>query len=169
MLKKSKRSSLINNEKGMAIFEMIPIIIVIVLFVNFSIGFFGAIHTGILNSIAARNYAFETFRNRSNLVYFRNVSGSRQVNYADVQFRTHAISSEKKTGGDTSWYATTRVIDFMNFQKRAADQVGTGAGEHNKNVRELRDSRNETVGVNPIWIRTVYGMCLTAQCTATGS
>lgn len=168
MLKKSKASALIKNEKGMAVFEMIPIIVVIVLFVNFSIGFFGAIHTGILNSIAARNYAFETFRNRSNLVYFRNVAGARQVNYADVQFRTHAVASEKKSGTD-NWYATTRVIDFMNFQKRAADQVGTSAGEHNKSVRELKDSRNETVGVNPIWIRSVYGMCLTALCTATGS
>jgi hypothetical protein len=175
MLKKSNRSSMIKpsrlkNEKGMAIFELIPIIVVIVLFVNFSLGFFGAIHTGILNSIAARNYAFETFRNRSNLVYFRNTSaaGGRQVHYADVQFRTHAIASEKKSGTD-SWYATTRVIDFMSFQKRAADQVGTSAGEHNKNVRDLKDSRNETVGVNPIWLRSVYGMCLSALCTATGS
>ena len=168
MLKKSKRPSLVKNQKGMAVFEMIPIIVVIVLFVNFSLGFFGAIHTGILNSIAARNYAFETFRNRSNLTYFRNVAGARQVNYAEVQFRTHAVASEKKAGTD-SWYATTRVIDFMNFQKRAADQVGMSAGEHNKNVRELKDSRNETVGVNPIWLRSVYGMCLSAACTATGS
>lgn len=168
MLKNSKSSSLIKNEKGMAIFEMIPIIVVIVLFVNFSIGFFGAIHTGILNSIGARNYAFETFRNRADLTYFRNSTGSRNVHYADVKFRTHAVASEKKPGTD-SWYATSRVIDFMNFQKRAADIVGTSAGEHNKNVRELKNSRNETVGVNPIWIRSVYGICLTALCTATGS
>lgn len=168
MLKKSMRPSRLNNEKGMAVFEMIPIIVVIVLFVNFSLGFFGAIHTGILNSIAARNYAFETFRNRSNLTYFRNSGGIvRQVNYAETQFRTHAVQSEKKSGSD-NWFATTRVIDFMSFQKRAADQVGTSAGEHNKNVRELKDSRNETVGVNPIWLRSVYGICLTAVCTATG-
>ncbi len=168
MLKNSKSLSLVKNEKGMAVFEMIPIIVVIVLFVNFSLGFFGAIHTGILNSIGARNYAFETFRNRADLTYFRNVPGSRNVHYAEVKFRTHAVASEKKSGTD-SWYATSRVIDFMNFQKRAADQVGTSAGEHNKNVRELKDSRNETVGVNPVWIRSVYGMCLTALCTATGS
>lgn len=58
MLKRQRSS--INNEKGMAVLEMIPILVVFVLFINFSLGFFGAIHSGILNSIASRNYAFET-------------------------------------------------------------------------------------------------------------
>lgn len=172
MLKRTKKSSRFNNEKGMAVFEMIPIIVVIVLFVNFSIGFFGAIHTGILNSIAARNYAFETFRNRSNLNYFRNNVGlsstNSKVNYVDMQFRTHAIASDKKAGTST-WFATTRLIDFMNTSKRAADVVGNTSAEHNRSVRGLRETRNETVGVNPIWLRTVYGICLKSQCGESGS
>ncbi len=164
MLKKSP-TSVLKNEKGMAIFEIVPILIIIVLFINFSLGFFGAIHTGILNSIAARNYAFETFRFRSNLSYFRNVSssGGTNPNYDKTKFRTHGIGSDKKMGSNT-WYATTRLIDFMNFQPaRAADQIGAPT-DHNKSVRDLAGGRNEKVGVNPIWIRTAYGICLDSNC-----
>ena len=59
----------LQNEKGMAALEIIPIVIIVVLLLSFSFGFFGVIHTGILNSMAARNYAFETFNHRSDLRY----------------------------------------------------------------------------------------------------
>ena len=52
----------LKNDHGMAVLEMIPIMIIVVLLLSFSFGFFGLIHTGILNSIGARNYAFETFK-----------------------------------------------------------------------------------------------------------
>ncbi|MBV2168189.1 MAG: hypothetical protein KUL82_05725 [Bdellovibrio sp.] len=165
MLKKQKSSTL-NNEKGMAVFEMIPILVVIVLFVNFSLGFFGAIHTGILNSIASRNYAFETFNNRSNLNYFRNKGQvDLSYQYATIGMRVHGTNSEKSVGksGNPPWTATSRLIDFMSFEKRAADQIGTDKGTHQK-VREVPDGRNTTVGVNPIWIKTAYGICLNAKC-----
>ncbi|WII73907.1 hypothetical protein QJS83_08465 [Bdellovibrio sp. 22V] len=157
-----KRKSFIRNEKGMAIFEMIPILVIIVLFVNFSLGFFGAIHTGILNSIASRNYAFETFRNRSNLTYFRNI-GADVIEYSQVGMRVHGTVSESSKGGD-NWVASSRTIDFMNFQpKRAADIVGNSKNVHST-VRGIPEGRNETIGVNPIWIKTTYGICLNAKC-----
>jgi hypothetical protein len=59
------------NQKGIAMFEAVVLMIVFAVIVTYSIGFFGAIHTGIKNSIASRNLAFETFRNRSNLSYRR--------------------------------------------------------------------------------------------------
>ncbi len=161
-----KKSSSIKNNKGMAALEMIPILLVIVLFVNFSIGFFGVIHSGILNSIAARNYAFETFRNRSNLTYFRNNNpgGDRQVHYARTQLRLHGIVSEKgvENNADTRWKVTTRVIDFMNFDKRV-ELVGDAA-THNSRTREVPVGRNTAIAVNPVWIKTLYGICLTAGC-----
>lgn len=167
MLKKikSKNSSLIHNENGMAVFEMIPIIIVIILLVNFSFGFFGAIHTGILNSIAARNYAFETFRNRSNLVYFRNTANaSVAYEYSKEKFRFHGITSEKKVGkNNEDWVSSTRLIDFSDSDKRAADITGNEKGNHAK-IQGIPDGRNESVGANPIWIKTVYGICLRAEC-----
>lgn len=163
---KSKKSSFIKNEKGMAVFEVIPIIIVIVLLVNFSLGFFGAIHSGILNSIAARNYTFETFRNRSNLVYFKNTDASAatvQIEFSKVHMRVHGTASEKAVGKPYGFYATTRLIDFLNSEKRAAEVVGNEKSNHNK-IGGLPDGRNQTVGANPIWIKTSYGICLDARC-----
>ena len=166
MLKKRKSS--IRNEKGSAIIEVIPIIIVIVLFLNFSIGFFGAVHSGILNSIASRNYAFETFRHRANLVYFRSTGPKDvvQLDYSKLNLRVHAIASEKSKSGAYEWLATTRTIDAFALSKRAADNEGS-AGDHNKTVRTLNESeRNEKVGVNPIWIKSQYGICLNSTCGA---
>lgn len=155
----------------MAIFEAIPIIIVIVLFVNFSLGFFGVIHTGILNSIASRNYTFETFRNRANLVYFRNTpTGSRtDFSYAEAKTRVHGTINEKFAGSsndEPDWVASSRTIDFFAFERRAAEVKGQTKTEHSK-IRNLAGGRvSEGVhgGVNPIWIKTSYGICLDAIC-----
>nr|BFD58011.1 hypothetical protein CKG001_01180 [Bdellovibrio sp. CKG001]BFD61438.1 hypothetical protein BdHM001_01190 [Bdellovibrio sp. HM001]BFD65170.1 hypothetical protein HAGR004_01920 [Bdellovibrio sp. HAGR004] len=167
MLKKQKRKSSLKNEEGMAVLELIPIIIVIVLLVNFSLGFFGAIHTGILNSIASRNYAFETFRNRSNLNYLSAISSdpnTLKYTYNKIGMRVHGTLSENAKGQD--WIASARLIDFFTFQKRAAEVTGNTKAEHEK-VRNLPGGRNEGVAVNPIWVKTTYGICLNAGCTGT--
>src|SRR5690606_25429703 len=100
----------LQNEKGMAILEIIPISIICVLLLSFSFGFFGVIHTGILNSIAARNYAFETFNHRTDLSYFR--SNMKDFNstelklryYVPWNFRTHSIASENRPANtDDLW------------------------------------------------------------------
>lgn len=166
----SKRRSSLRNEKGSAVIEVIPIIIVIVLFFNFSIGFFGAIHSGILNSIGARNYAFETFRHRANLSYFRSDIDAPSVetrdnpSYTDDNVRRHGIKSEYDNS--LLWVASARKIDIFDFPKRAADISGSQS-EHNTQVRGLNENeRNDKVGVNPIWIKTQYGICLNAACGA---
>lgn len=161
---KPKKSSIINDESGMAIFELIPIIIVIVLLVNFSLGFFGAIHTGILNSIAARNYAMGTFNHRANLTYLRNnVSSQVRYHYDQHGLRIHGVTTDKM--GDENWTATTRKIDFFDYKERA-EVVGNGSKAiHNKEVNTITESeRNQKVGANPIWIKTAYGICLNASC-----
>ncbi len=57
----------------MATIEMLPMMFIFIFLFSYTLGAFGIIHTGIKNSISARAYAFETFRNRSNLVYFRDI------------------------------------------------------------------------------------------------
>lgn len=164
MLKKQRVSTL-RNQKGMAVFEMIPLLMIIVLFVNFSLGFFGAIHTGILNSISSRNYAFETFRNRASLVYFKNTDPAASTvatEYSKYGMRIHGTATEKDNSAQ-NWLATTRMIDFIESDNRAAEITGTDASTHNK-TRGVPDGRNTTVGVNPIWIKTTYGICLNASC-----
>ncbi len=164
MLKQRRQSSL-KNEKGMAVFEMIPILMIIVLLVNFSLGFFGAIHTGILNSISSRNYAFETFRNRSNLIYFKNTSASSvNVQYSEYGMRLHGSKSENSD--DDDWVATARKIHFLDSETPAAEITGNDKATHSK-TREVPAGRNTTVGVNPIWIKTTYGICLNAACGGT--
>jgi hypothetical protein len=167
MLKKRSHNPL-NNEKGMAVFEMIPIIIVIVLLVNFSLGFFGAIHTGILNSIASRNYTFETFRHRSNLVYFRNNDTSVAVSqFSEVGHRVHGTTSEESAA--KTWYATARAIDFLDLKpSRTAAEAGSPSS-HNTTSWDVQDGVRfqKDEGVNPIWIKTTYGICLNARCDGT--
>lgn len=154
----------LRNQKGMAVMEIIPVVVIVMLFLNYSLGFFGAIHTGILNSISARNYAFETFSHRANLVYFRDDQGFTSVSYEKLNFRSHATISDK-VGADTAKYvATERRIDFMNNK----DDEGT-ADTHNKEVYTIQAGKpnNAGTGVNPIWVMPQYGICLNSTCTQT--
>lgn len=154
--------SLIKNEKGMAIMELIPIMIIVVLLFNFSLGFFGAIHTGILNQMAARNYAYETFRNRANLVYFRDgAEKGEHTYYGEVGLRFHATTTENTKGIKDVFLATARPIDFMaDMDKVGSNQI------HTKQIYSVKDGKRFTdnSGVNPLWVRPQYGICIDTKC-----
>lgn len=153
----------IKEEDGVAIFEMIPITLIFILLINFSIGFFGAIHTGILNSMAARNYTMETFRHRADLVYFRNVnSGDKDIHYQKQEVRFHGITSENNK--ENRWIASTRNIAFFkggDFVEENQNSKEHSAAEMNKIKDEVRYTQ---AGVNPIWVKTAYGICLNSNC-----
>lgn len=156
------------DDKGMATLEMIPILVIFVLLLNFSFGFFGVVHTGILNSIAARNYTFETLRNRASVIYFTPYSNEYSLNFKEPGFRAHGVIAED-TSNKEEFVATTRLIDFFTFAKgRAAEEeAAKNSGLHVNKIQELDESgRNDTIGANPVWIKTVYGMCLNETCTA---
>lgn len=158
MLKKT----LLQNNRGMAIFEMIPILVILILLLNFALGFFGAIHSGIQQSITARNYAFETFRHRADLNYFNPLSTD-VFSYDQIKVRFHATTSAKSNPG-TRFLAASRPID--RFQAHQAVDAGTDSQQdHAVKVQEIPESRrNEQVEVNPIWVKTGYGICLNAAC-----
>lgn len=162
------------NQKGMATIEMIPILILFVVLVNFTLGFFGVIHSGILNSIAARNYAFESFRNRANLNYLRDENmGANNPFYSLEGFRYHSIVAEDAKQ-DNSWVATKRPIKFSDL-KTGSDPIA-GTGEHNSVIRRMAEEKKTSeyftgqnkndgnAGVSPVWIMTTYGICLNATC-----
>lgn len=160
MLKNQFLKKKLKEQKGMAIMELIPIMIIIVLLFNFSLGFFGAIHTGILNQMAARNYAFETFRNRSNLMYFRE-GGSEDVFYKDFGMRLHGTVTDNTKAPKDRFVATARPIDFL------AEMETTGSKEiHNNQIYSVKDGKRFTdnSGVNPLWVRPQYGICLNTKC-----
>jgi hypothetical protein len=56
------------------------------------------------------------------------------------------------------------MINAFNYPgTTGADTMGNGP-QHNTQVRSLGDGKNTTLSVNPIWIKTQYGICLNAAC-----
>ena len=60
-----------NNQKGIAMVEMLPLLSIFVILFGLTFGLWTGIHSGILQSIAARHYAFEVINNRTHFIYHR--------------------------------------------------------------------------------------------------
>lgn len=154
-----KTLEILNNQKGIATAESALLLTIFVVFMTYSIGFFGVVHTGILNSISARGYAFETFRNRTNLTYFRNNTEDEGAqHYSRIGYRVHGVVSDKvnPSAPSATWYATDRNI----AQGRTSPQV-----QQRPNPSQMDQlPKRESMGVNPVWIKTTYGICITSQC-----
>lgn len=170
------------DQKGISTIELIPILLLFAMLFNFSLGFFGVIHSGILNSIAARNYAFETFRNRPTLTYLRDIPRSggsslapneQDARYTKDNFRFHGIISEGHGSNKEDWIVTTRALKFTDLKEGTLST--TTAADHNL-VRTVADNGKASDvfsgrapddgknGISPVWLKTLYGMCLTAAC-----
>jgi hypothetical protein len=169
MMKKPMKH--IRNEKGMATIETIPLIMVFVFMLCYEFGVFGIIHTGIMQSISARAYAFETFKNRSNLVYFRDgPTDPLGTNYfKNSGARTHGIASEARTEGDgnSDGIAAERPLRVgIPFEPDIASRKDQD--RHNLKLFDQAlvgpQKRNTKVEVNPVWIQVQYGMCLNTKC-----
>jgi hypothetical protein len=180
MLKNKNRRQFKKTEKGMAFVEAIPVLFMVVVVFNFSLGFFGAIHSGILNSIASYNYTMETFRFRSNLMYFR--PGGGLSNYSKSMARVHGVTADGVKNDDTSkktWPVTVRDIAF-NKAMTKVEPLSGGADGVDHSIKRTPTSTStwfinsdyQADGTNSvkspeIWIRTVYGICLNADCKVT--
>ncbi len=173
MANKQRQKSVIENESGLATVETIPLLAIFVILLAYSFGTFGIIHTGILNSIAARTYAFETFRNRANLVYFRDSvrpsnPAVKAEHYQRYQNRIHGIRQEIRPGdpaaGDASFYSTERPIR-IGFGGVTSDGTRNMASVHNERIfTDVREQMQTSLGVSPVWVMTQYGICLNATC-----
>ncbi len=155
-----KEKKILNSENGMATLESIPLLIIFVMLVGYGVGAFGVIHTGILHSIAARAYAFETFRHRVDLTYFRDTPTGGRGEFYTGQTRIHGIQSDTASDGDQYIVATERSIlkglpDLNEENRSPAFHNVLGKDGLNRRLGQ---------GVNPVWIRVQYGICLNAQC-----
>jgi len=139
--------------------ETVPLIVVFTVLVAFCLGFFGVIHTAVLHSIGARTYAYETFRNRANLYFFReDGSGlTDPINYTKKGWRYHGIQNEND--GRKRFVATARNITFGRDLAASESTPDT----HNVQIFQI-PARNDRVAVNPAWIMVGYGICLNAGC-----
>ncbi|RYZ76470.1 MAG: hypothetical protein EOP05_04930 [Proteobacteria bacterium] len=162
----------IRNERGMATLEAIPLIFVFMLLLTYELGMFGVIHTGIMNSISSRAYAFETFRNRSNLVYFRDtgVPGNVLSEFRTTGNRTHSVASERRSDSDTNrmGVATERPIRVGGPAVESITSTRNDGVTHNTKVFDQalvgQQKRNQLVEVSPVWIQVQYGICINAKC-----
>ena len=156
------QKSRILNQKGFASIEAVVLVVLFFSMLYYSFGFFGVVHTGIIHNIHSRTYAFETFRHRTNLMYFRsNRLGevNKMSHYFNRSSRLHGINTE---GGGTKQIATERSISMgLSLEEEGRDQ-----NTHNRDIYERIPAydRNQTVGVNPVWILTMYGICFNSQC-----
>lgn len=165
---KNNRRTFKKTERGMALVESIPVLFTIVILFNFSLGFFGAIHSGILNSIASYNYTMETFRFRSNLMYFR-PGAEYKINYEKARNRVHGTIQDGNVPTEQRdiWPATVRKVSFSdNIQgegsshKYADKDGGSGIWSVDTDFEPTSDMPSTP----EIWIKTVYGICLDADC-----
>lgn len=157
------------SERGMALVESIPVLFTLVIIFNFSLGFFGAVHSGILNSIASYNYTLETFRFRSNLIYFR-PGASGDNNYSKAKSRVHGVIQDGNDPNEDRkvWPATIRSVAFTNnidggeSSHKLADKKG-GSGIWSVDSESTPES-SSVPSTPKIWVKTVYGICLNADC-----
>lgn len=150
-----------NNEKGFASIEATVLLVLFVNLIYYTFGFFGIVHTGLIHNIHSRTYAFETFRHRANLMYFRSNRITEPLHYYTRMTRLHGINTDSQDLPPNQ-VATERPIS-MGLE---LDESGRRASTHSRDVlqRVPSGARNTSVGVNPVWISTMYGMCLNSQC-----
>ena len=178
--KKQRQYNPIYGKRGMAMLEALPLIWVMFVLMGATLGSWGIVHTAVLNSIAARNYTFFSFNNRSDLSYLRDFGEedySSLANRMDKVFfredysgggvtgpgkRFVFISSEKHPSGSNKTTATLRRVDFRKITYDDRSDF-LGDPEHT-NIESLIDTKNENKKVGPAWVMVGYGICLSAQC-----
>ncbi len=148
----------IKNQRGIATIEAVSLLVLFAVMIGYSIGTFGVIHSGIVNSIAARAYAFETFRNRVDLTYWRDDrAASENVNYRPEGFRIHGIVSENQIGkSEMTWVAAQRRLSLSNDEGDNVNNIISSSA--------TLSSRGERDRANPVNVKIVYGICLDNIC-----
>lgn len=155
------------TQRGLGMIELVPVLMIFALLLNFTFGLFGVVHSGILNSVAARNYAFETFRNRSHLNRLRDaINSDKDVTYFKFGQRIHGTLSEN-VNQSYEWIVTERSIKFSQI---GPELKSSDSQDDHSRVYQIRDPGsakevyNQNEGIFSVWLRTVYGICLNRRC-----
>ncbi len=161
------------SQRGLAIVEALPLLFVFLILLSFGLGSFGVIHTAILNSIAARTYAFETFRHRSNLNYFRDARQEKISTYVDTANRLHGVQSDMMVGRtDDAFWATERTVSMGLGQKLYLEKSRSDIATHNSVLpgsglaekKKISEQGQGKLEANPTWVILEYGICLNSRC-----
>lgn len=150
------------NERGSAVLEMIPVLIVVMVLMRYTYGFFGLIQSATLHSIAARNYAFETFRHRSNLRYLREGSSDLKVNNPPFKkgTRVHGIGDRREKALVPIWYVERMPILYpFSEQKKEGPRSLSSRMSQQANL-DPKKRFSEGDGTDYVWLAIRYGMCI---------
>ena len=180
------KKTIIKNNKGMALVEMLPLLVVFVAFVSLTIGMWGSVYSAVVQSVSARHYAFEVLNNRAHFEYHRDYTlqdskgsglsyGSSQNPqtfdtqnfYGEIGSRLFLIVSP---GANNKPYATERYITlFANTSSSSKDFIDSSdtkktAQWHNEKTWDQGGQSFSIEKVNPVWLMTGYGICINANC-----
>jgi hypothetical protein len=153
-------------QKGMATIEASLLMMVFTIMICYVLGTFGVVHTSILHSIAARAHAYQSLANRADVTYFAEDDERSKFSYRLWGFRAHGIIAEnqnRRSNQRGEWDVSGRRM-AMGLPM-GDEQNATNANFHLRDLRKdptAASSKNQLA--NPVWIKTVYGICINSQC-----
>ena len=144
-----KKQGLLKNQKGIAMVEMLPLLAVFVLLFGLTFGFWTSIHSGILQSISARHYAFEVINNRTHFIYHRDTQApAGNSSYYEKDGKRFFAVVEFQPSGDPDIIAEKQALSLF-------DKDG---------LRITGDPQSSSAQTNPIKLKTGYGICIDLKC-----
>ena len=149
----------LKDTRGVAVAEMLPLLVVFVMLFGLTFGFWSTIHSGTLSSIGARHYAFEVLNNRTHFIYHRDEGAyagpgnGADSYYEEHNFRFFAVV-KKQIGGSPKQKVLERKLSLFT-------KPDSSGGSNKMWINAV--SRNQNTA-NPIWIKAGYGICINAEC-----
>lgn len=150
------------NQKGFAILEAVVFLTAFMVMAVYSIDFFTAIHSGVVGSIGARAYLFETLRHRSDIDFLRTHVDSpssdepRFATQENAFERFHAVTDEDFPASAT---------DGMPVVARVLTRNEEEPSEGNLGIKSINDKDNP---VTRIYVKSGYGICTDSRCQKDG-
>ena len=139
----------LKNQKGVAVVEMLFMLWIFIILYGLTFGFWTAIHSGILNSIAARHYAFSVLNNRTHFEYHRDNTSDGNKSYfkkGDVGFRLFAVVKYQE--GEPDFIKVKKDLNLFN-----------------KDQLKIKQSSGNEKKASPIHLKQAYGICFNAECS----
>ena len=140
--------------------EMLPMLVVFIILFGLLLGFWSAIHRGILQNIAARHYAFEVLNNRTYYIYHRDKIQPNKIledkdYYKNPGFRYFAIVDIDPALSNNPPHKTP--IKEINLFDLGSGSRFIPEGQTNSSPAGQRQS-------NPIRLKQGYGICIDHDC-----
>ena len=178
------------KNRGVAIIEFFLFFFIFVFSLALLYGSWGVVHSGVLNSIGARAYAFYSIANRSDLSFYRDdvdpLAGNTPTAYfwdsdpkkKDTRF--FAVIKTEGQGDPLDFFARQIKINLGSGSWKANNPDGIWGGKKGRNSpygggfqnpdkwlndpRLQHDKRNIQEESTVVYLKQGYGICLDVNC-----